>query len=514
MGTATSLDLIVIGVYLLVVTAVGCWMSGHTRTAAEFMSAGGRLPGWVVGLSVIGTFVSSISFIANPGKTYAGNWNAFVFSLTLPYAAWVATKYFVPFFRTCGSLSAYEHLEHRFGLWARLYAAAFNVMYHVSRIGTILYGVSLAVSALIDVDLYVIIAALGILVIVYTLLGGIEAVIWTDVLQSIILVGGMLVCAWVLIAETPGGIFGILETASRGPGNKLSLGSLAFDFSGSTFWTVAAFGFVINLQNFAADQTYVQRYFTARSEADAARSVWIGALAYVPISAILFFTGTALFVFYQNSQTLPEGIKPDAVLPHFIINELPSGLSGLLIAAILAAAMSTVDSSLNSSVTLLLCDIRPWFLSGKATTSAAGAAARDRSDLRFLRWMTVILGCAGIGVACAMTRVQGLLDAWWMISGILSGGTLGLILLARFTNATGAFGAAAGVICGVTCIGLITLAHLTDLPELFQPLATSLHPVKKLLHPTMAIVVGTIAVLCVGAALSQRRTGSRHEGGS
>ena len=171
MPTAHTIDLVVVAAYLIAVTVVGCLVSRRSQSATHFMSAGGSLPGWVVGLSIVGTFVSSISFIANPGKTFGGNWNPFVFSLSLPYAALIATVFFVPFFRNCDSLSAYEHLEQRFGAWARLYAAVFNVLYHVGRVGTILFGVSLAVSALIDVPISVIIVGLGILVIVYTLLG-------------------------------------------------------------------------------------------------------------------------------------------------------------------------------------------------------------------------------------------------------------------------------------------------------------------------------------------------------
>ena len=131
MPKASHIDLIVVLVYLAGVTLVGCMMSRRTKTAAEFITAGGSLPGWVVGLSIIGTFVSSISFVANPGHTYSGTWIPFVFSLSLPYAALIATVYFVPFFRNCGSVSAYEHLENRFGAWSRIYSALFNVMYHL-----------------------------------------------------------------------------------------------------------------------------------------------------------------------------------------------------------------------------------------------------------------------------------------------------------------------------------------------------------------------------------------------
>jgi SSS family solute:Na+ symporter len=485
MPNLNLIDLLVVVAYLVGVTALGCMMTRKTRTANEFMAAGGTLPGWVVGLSIIGTFVSSISFIANPGKSYADNWNPFVFSLSLPLAAWIATKFFVPWFRDGGSMSAYEHLEVRFGTWARLYAATFNVLYHIGRIGTILFGVSLAVAALIDVPVLAIIIALGVLVIVYTLLGGIEAVIWTDVLQSVILIGGMLICGGLLIANTPGGFRGIISAAGEASGNKLSLGSTTLDFSTTSIWMMLLFGIFINVQNFAADQTFVQRYFTAKSEADARRSVWLGALAFIPLSAVLFFIGTALFVFYQAHGSLPEGTESDRVLPYFIMHELPTGLSGLLIAAILAAAMSTVDSSLNSSATLLLCDVRRRFFGGPVS---------DSSELIFLRVATVVLGILGVGAAIFMMGNKSLLDAWWKLSGVMSGGTLGLILLTRFTKIQGWQATLPATLIGVTAIAVVTLADTQQPPAMLKSVCAALHPLRGYLHPLMAIVVGTISV--------------------
>lgn len=490
MTNANMIDMAVIAFYLVAVTVTGCLMSRRTRTAGEFMSAGGSLPGWVVGLSIIGTFVSSISFIANPGKSYSGNWNPFVFSLTLPYAAWIATVFFVPFYRQCGSLSAYEHLEKRFGNWARCYAATFNVLYHIGRIGTILFGVSLAISPLVHIRTELIIVVLGVLVIGYTLMGGIEAVIWTDVVQSIVLIGGMLICLVFLVGNIPGGMTTILESSQSPDVNRFSLGSMKFSLAAESFWGMLIFGLFINVQNFAADQTFVQRYFAARSEAAARRSVWMGAIAYLPISAVLFFLGTALFVFYNTTGVLPEGTSNDSVLPYFIVHELPAGVSGLLIAAILAAAMSTVDSSLNSSATLLLCDIRRFFLPGRGS-----ASTNDSVDLRFLRIMTVVLGVAGIAAAMAMINVKSMLDVWWKISGILSGGTLGLILLARFTSIRGSAATLPATVLGVLMIAVITVADLDNVPEF-------LRPVRELLSPLMAIVFGTLTVVCASLVLS------------
>ncbi|MCA9060469.1 MAG: sodium:solute symporter, partial [Planctomycetaceae bacterium] len=409
------------------------------------------------------------------------------------------------------SLSAYERLENRFGRWSRIYAASFNVLYHIGRMGMILYGVSLAVSTVAPVPLKSMIVVIGVLVIVYTLLGGIEAVIWTDVLQSVILIGGILLCLVVLIGLIPGGVSEILQTASAqtdGGSNRLSLGSVRlnrFTFAGETLWATLLFGFVTNLQNFAADQTYVQRYFTASSQQSAQRSVWMGAIAYIPISAALFFIGTALFVYYGHHGELPGDVSSRDVLPWFIMHKLPAGVSGLLIAAILAAAMSTVDSSLNSSSTLLLCDgIRPLF-----------PRLTDRTELRLLRLMTVLLGVMGISAALFMTRIKSILDAWWLLSGILSGGTLALILLARFSRIQSRIIPLFATFVGICAIAVVTLAGMkpADVPKLVPDgLYTAIAPLSTYIHQRMAGTVGTLTILAVAmllAPFTRLRSGRR-----
>ena len=179
-------------------------------------------------------------------------------------------------------------------------------------------------------------------------------------------------------------------------------------------------------------------------------------------------------------------------------------MAGLLIAAVLAAAMSTVDSSLNSSATLLLCDVRNrFFVTGVRTID--GTIERDNSgDLRFLRLMTIVLGIIGIVAALMMTNIKTMLDVWWKISGVLSGGTLGLILLARCSNAKGAFGSGAGVIAGVISIAAIILADIAEPPPVLAPACRLVAPLRMYLHPLMAIVVGTTIVFAVGVLLSGR----------
>lgn len=485
MGTLPILDGIVIFAYLAGVMLLGCWFVRKSRSTEEFMAAGRSLPGWAVGMSIFGTYVSSISFLANPGKSYDSDWNPFVFSLSLPLAAWIATKYFVPFYRRSGQISAYNHLEARFGPWARTYALVCYLLTQIARMGTILYLVALTLSPLTGWSIPTIILVTGVLVTIYTLLGGIEAVIWTDVIQSIVLTAGILVCIILILIrmpEGPGQVFVI--AAEHG---KFGLGELGLSLTQSTFWVVLFYGLFINLNNFGIDQSYVQRYATAKTDRDAVRSVWLGGLLYLPVSALLFFIGTALFAFYTaQPELLPEaaagGIKGDAVFPHFIVTQLPAGATGLLIAAVMAAAMSSVDSSLNCSATLILCDIYKRYIRPDAD---------ERRSMRVLYTTTLVWGLLGTGMALAMIQVQSALDAWWKLAGIFSGGMLGLFLLGIMSRSARNINAVIGVVFGV-----LVISWMAFFPQTSDAPAGWRSP----FHSYLTIVFGTTTILIIGLA--------------
>ena len=489
MQTLPAVDILVLTLYLAAVVGLGCWLSRRNRTTNDFMAAGGTLPGWAVGLSIFGTYLSSNTFIGVPGKAYDGNWNGFVFSLSLPLAAWVAVKWFVPFYRRTGEISAYHHLEKRFGPWARTYALACYLLTQLARVGTILFGVSLGLSALTGWSVPVIIVAGGIAVTVYTLVGGIAAVIWTDVIQSLVLLIGALVIAGLLLANHPHGPGEALHLAANE--GKFSLGSFGLDLTQSTFWVVFLYGVFINLNNFGIDQSFVQRYHAARDEKAAARSVWTGALLYVPVAALFFLIGSLLFSFYHASPELLEPLvaqypddHADKVLPHFIATQLPPGAAGLLIAAIFAAAMSSIDTSLNSAATVTLKDFVQRHLNRGKTEADA---------LRILRNATLMWGVLGTGVALAMIGQKSLLDAWWKLSGIFAGGMLGLFLLGLISRRANNAGALAGVIVGVLVICWMTFPD--HLPE----------ALRSPFHAHMITVIGTLTIFGVGVACSRAR---------
>ena len=483
----SSLDIIVLIVYVLLVTGFGFLFYRRASDVEGFVLAHRRLPGWVVGLSIFGTYLSSISFLALPGKAYMDNWSAFAFSLSLPIATWIAVKWFVPLYRATRDVSAYAYLERRFGLWARLYALVFYLLTQLARMGTIFFLVALALERLTGWDLASIIIVTGFLVTIYTMVGGIEAVIWTDAIQSVILTLGALVSLGVVIWAMPGGVGQILDIAANS--DKLSLGAFDFSFSSQGFWLVVLYGLFINLQNFGIDQSYIQRYKAARSLQDARRSVWIGALTYIPVSALFLFVGTALFAFYQvNPDLLPTVLAGedmgDRVFPHFIVDQLPAGLTGLVIAALFAAAMSSADTSMNSSATLLMNDVYVRVIN-------PDLSAHKR--IQFLRVVTIVLGALGTMTALLMISIKGALDVWWSLAGIFSGGMLGLFLLGILSRRAQSFEAAVAVVIGVL---VIAWASLSPDAEVWWA-----NP----LHSFMTIVIGTLTIFLGGVLLSRKR---------
>lgn len=475
----TAVDWVVLVVYFLGTMSIGVyfWYQQKSRSLEGFTVASRSLPGWVCGLSIFATFLSSISFLALPGKSFSANWNAFVFSLSLPLAAWVAVKWFLPYYRNSTEISAYAHLEHRFGVWARVYASLFYLLTQIARMGAVMFLMGLPLNVLLGIDIKTIIIVTGISVTIYSMIGGIVAVIWADALQAIVLMLGAVACIVVILFNIPGGMGQVMEIAAEQ--DKFSLGSFGTSVTESTFWVVLIYGLFINLQNFGIDQNYVQRYIASSSDSEARKSLWFGALLYVPVSAVFFFIGTLLFAFYQShpedlqevrhtvavQQLKDIGISTDSpdyvaklaetaddlsdsqvgdkVFPHFIGKHLPAGMTGLLIAAVFSAAMSTISTSLNSSATLLMNDYYKRFFN---------PAASERQSMLVLYGSTLVWGALGTGVAIVLSGLPGnALDIWWALSSIFSGGILGLFLLGMVSRVKNP-AAVTGVLIGALVI--------------------------------------------------------------
>jgi len=481
-----AIDKVILIIYFAGIILFGAYFRKKAGTAAGFMVADGKLPGWAVGLSMLGTFVSSITFLAYPGQAYNFNWDVFVFSLTLPIAALAATLYFIPLYRTRVKVSAYEYLEQRFGPWARVYGSISFMLGSLARIGMILFLVSIVLHNLTGWSYATIIIMTGIGVTFYTVLGGIEAVIWTDVIQVFILFGGAAATAIILLSgmpEGPGQVFSIARQY-----NKFSFGSWDLDLIRPTAWVVVLYGIIENFRNFGVDQNYVQRYQATRSIKDASRSVWTATIAYIPVSALFLFIGTGLFAYYTvHPHLLPASLAGplagDKIYPHFIVTQFPVGIRGLIVAAIFAAAMSSIDSSLNCVSTLSLLDFYKRYLNRDAD---------EKKSVRVLRGFTIFWGILGTLTGLAMIRVQTALETGWQLAGIAGGGVVGLFLLGIAFHWVKRWQAVVAVILSIISIIWATFAR--NLPEPWGWMECAW-------HARMIGVIGTLTLLIVGVGL-------------
>ena len=526
------LDWIVLVGYFAGILSLGLFFWRRNRSAEQFTAAGRSLPGWLCGLSIFATYLSSISYLALPGKAFADNWNPLMYSLGIPPAAWIAVRYFVPMYRDSGSVSAYAWLETRFGLWARIYASGFYLVYQVARIGVVMYLMALPMAVLFGWDIRLLIVVTGVVVTLYSLVGGITAVIWADAIQAVVLLAGAATAMAILIAGLPDGWSTVSRAAGESGGGKFSLGETTpWVISRPTVWVVLVFGFLDNIRNFGVDQSYVQRYIAAKDPRQAARSVWLGGLLYVPVSAAFLMIGTALFAYYQSHPSDLDGVRRlvaaqrvmqsgddptslsdaelnaaastlqpseigDRVFPHFIANRLPTGVRGLLIAAVFAAAMSTVSTSLNSSATLVMNDFYKRLHAPDAD---------DRGEMRVLWTATAAWGVMGTIMALVLVRLtDSALDIWWTCVGVLGGAIVGLFLLGLLVPA-----ARGRVVAIALTIGLIVIAWMTVSPTDAWPDALS--PVASPFHPWLILVIGPAAMIATGYALTPRLTPTRSQ---
>lgn len=474
----TFVDFLVFFVFVGGVALFGCSFYRKSKSgSAAFTKADGNIPTWVVGMSIFATFVSSISFLGLPGGSYSGNWNQLIFSLTIPVATWLAAKIFIPLYRGIGSVSAYQFLEDRYGYWARCYVAVCYLLTQVCRVGSILLLLAIPINTMFGWDISTIIIVTGALTLIYAVLGGISAVVWTDAIQGVILIAGALICALVLTFGMPEGPAQLFRIASES--DKFSLGSLSATLREPTIWVVFIYGIFMNLQNYGIDQNYVQRYMTAKSTGEAVKGTLFGGLLYIPVSLVFVYIGTALFSYYSaQPELLPAGITGDKVFPYFIVHGLPTGLTGLVIASLFSAGMSTVATSINSSATIVFTDFYK--------KNSRNAGSDEKMHMRVLYLTSFIVGIIGITIGLAMQKIDGVLDAWWKLSSIFSGGMLGLFLLALVCRNPSRGGTLAGVV-----LGLMMIAYMS-LPVFNSPL-----------HTYLTIVFGTTVIFVTGFIMTK-----------
>lgn len=441
----SMMDYGVLLIYFALILGIGYRFSRRNRDPEAYFLGGRNFPDWVIGLSLVGTSISSITFLAYPADSFKTGWIRYLPNLVLPLAALISVRFFLPYFRKQGVTTAYECLQAHFGRSVRVYAAVVFLVGQLVRISIILYLLSLLVEALTGFDPIYCLLICGGFVALYTYWGGIEAVVWTDVIQTVVLAFGGLFCLWIIIDALPGGISELLQTAQAA--GKFNLGevrdgvvqspSWGFLLSEKTLSMMLVLGLIHWLTEYCANQNTVQRFCAAKSDAAAKRGLWICVFTSLPIWGFYMLLGTALWVFFnERLDQLPQSIlsgesKAEMILPYFITHYLPSGLVGLVLAAALSAAMSSLDSSINAMATVVTVDL---YRDAESATQGSQRKEKQR-QMRVAHGVTFVVSVLMMIGALVLhnTQMNTLQDTMTALVSILSGGLLGLYCLMFFT---------------------------------------------------------------------------------
>ena len=492
--TLATADYAVIVMYLVAMLVIGIAVSGGAKTTRSFFIAEGKLHYLLVGLSLLGTYLSALTMMALSGMSYGMHDWTFVVQLPfLVLTAVVITRFVLPRYREAGVISVYEYLERRIHVSARLIASILFVIFSVGRMGLVLYLPALALYTVSGIPLPLCIAVTGAVITVYTVLGGIKAVIWTDAIQVLVIVAGAILTVIYVFADIGVGRFveiGAAHHKFRWLVPSLDIAKI------TTLWLILETIFQ-TIRIYGTQQDMTQRFMAADSTARANRSVWISIVAYIPLGFIFYFLGTAFFVYYKVHADVPLPLKDDQAYPHYIAHNFPPGLAGLFIAAILAASMSTIDSLMNSSSTVCVEDFLKRF------------ARRLRPDayyLRFAQVLTVLWGMLAIGMAMLFIKATYAQIIWGKLMGILTNGMLGLMALAFLPFRVDKW--AAGIGFAVSWAALfVMIAHSFDFPP-FTWMAPHVPQINYLLWPVIGNTLCFVVALVLNPLFSRGHAGA------
>ena len=411
----------VLALYLVAMLGMGIYFMRRENGADDFFKGGGRIPWWAAGISIYATMLSAITYMAIPAKAYATDWTYYPMLWMIPIVGFPVIWYYLPYFRRLKAASAYAILEERFNVATRLMASTLFCIFMVARMALVMYLPSLALTAVTGIDIYLCIIMMGLVTIIYCTMGGVEAVIWGDVVQGCILVGGAIFAALYLWGNTEGGFSGAWQLAVDN--DKMRLFVWSWDYRYVTFWVaILGGGIANNLISYTSDQTVIQRYMTTKDEN-----------------------------FYKTHPTslditMQQG---DAIFPFFMMSQMPAGVAGLLIAAIFAATMSTISSNINSVSTAFSVDFIQRFRPN----------IKDSTLLRVARWTCIVSGLVGLGIALLMATwdIASLLDYFNTILGLLTSGLGGLFVMAVFFPHIKGGAALTGFIVGELVVFLMWL---------------------------------------------------------
>ena len=434
----SALDYIVLAAYVISVILVGLLASRQTPTTLEGYFLGGRVIPWMAGTaSLIATGISCKSLIGLPGLSYAGDLTYFQMYLISPLAALIGTVLFLPHFSRLRVVSAYEYLGWRFGSKTRSFASVLFQIETALVLGTVIGAPSLVLAQAtgLSYELSVLILVSG--TVLYTSVGGMRAVIWTDVVQLFMFVGIPFVVLFHVISTSSGNFSALLQTAAAH--DKLRVFDFSFDGAAEvTFWSVIASILFWHISNYGVNQTFIQRYLTAPSLYDSRRIILVSAVGLLVIWGSLLGMGVILFAYnVQHPGTVPPGTVPDRVFTVFIMATLPEGLKGAFVAAAFAAGMSTLSSMLNSLGTISIVDVWKLHLPDNAD---------EATWIRRARLLTLFWGGFSLVSALFVLRFGTVITAGIKLGSVISGALLGMFLLGLFSTRATAVGVVLGCV--------------------------------------------------------------------
>ena len=433
--------------YLVGMLLMGFYFMRKEKGADDFFKGGGRIPWWAAGISIYATMLSAITYMTIPAKAYTTDWTYYPMLWMILLISFPVIKYYLPYFRKLNVTSAYEILEQRFNLFTRLLASTLFCIFMIVRMAIVLYLPSLALTAVTGIDIYLCIVLMGLVTIIYCTMGGVEAVIWGDVVQGLILVFGALFAVVYLAVNTEGGVMGCIDIALAN--DKLRLFDWSNSWSQACWWVIIIGGLANNLISYTSDQTVIQRYLTTPDEKSAGRGILVNGVMSVFVSVAFYMIGTGLYTFYKTHPTELDVTmgQSDAIFPFFMMSQMPAGIAGALIAAIFAATMSTISSNINSVATAFSIDF--WKRFRRTTDSQLVVVAR---------WASVVSGMIGLLLALLMATwdIQSFLDFFNEALGLLTSGLGGLFFIAVFMKRVKGYAALIGFVVGEAVVFLMS----------------------------------------------------------
>lgn len=434
-GTGNWIALIL---YLIATLLVGVYFTKRAGQDTDaFFKAKGRVPAWAVGFSIYATTLSAITYMGTPERAFNTDWSYAAGNIAIIAIIPLLIYFYIPFFRKLDVTTAYEYLEERFGITMRVIGSLAFTLFHIGRVAIVIYLPTLAITSVSDNNPYLIAALVGLLCVIYTFMGGIEGVIWSDVIQGIILLGGAVAVIFLGSFQIDGNFGTVLNEAVQDK-KFVSMDNWKFGTAAAAIPIIFIGSIFNNLHQYTASQDIVQRYQTTGSISSTNKSLWTnGLLAFITIP-IFYGMGTVLYSFYNNVTSLPEGFNTSAIVPYFILTQIPPFVGGLLIAAIFAAAQSTISSSLNSISACVVVDLKQRFSKTNNT----------KNDVLLARIIIILAGVFSTLASLYLInqKTNETWDLFLLVTGLFGVPIAGVFAVGIFTKKANTYGVIIGLI--------------------------------------------------------------------